>query len=308
MKFPLSSLRERCLATLAYFDLFDYPLRLEEIHQYLLGEQPSPEVLKKFLDECKDLISHQDGFYFFKGRDFIIVTREEREKVSKAYWKRVRFYLPFIQFVPFIKMVGVCNTLAINNTSKESDIDLFIVAKKGRLFFVRFFTVALFAALGVRRHGSKIAGRFCLSFYVDETALDLEPVQDGEDDIYLPYWILTMKPLYGRETYERFVKENFWISKYFERTLSMAHDYWCSNVLRMFAFMKELFWKGSFGDKIEMKFRHEQMKRHARKRDGLPSEASIVVSDHMLKFHNIDRRKDIAQRFRRRMKELGCGI
>ena len=49
------------------------------------------------------------------------------------------FFLPFIQTVPFIKMVAVCNTLGYDNAAKDSDIDLFIIAKRGRLFIVRFY-------------------------------------------------------------------------------------------------------------------------------------------------------------------------
>jgi hypothetical protein len=304
MKFPLSSLRERCLATLAYFDLFDYPLTFPEIQRYFLGEQPTVDDLKDFLDRNSCLIQTQDGYYFFRGRSQIILTREEREKVSEKYWKRTRFFLPFIQFVPFIKMVGVCNTLAFNNANRDSDIDLFIVAKTGRLFFVRFFTLILFGLLGVRRHGNKIAGRFCLSFYADESALNLEKIQEGENDIYLPYWIMTMKPLYGRKTFEQFARENFWVRKYFDRPVTLARDYWNPNLLRFFGWLKELLWRRKWGDSVERKLRDIQMKRHARKLGDLPAGASIVVSDHMLKFHNIDRRKDIALRFEKKMQEL----
>lgn len=304
MRFHFSSLRERLLATLAYFDLFDYPLKLEELHRYFFGDPPPQDELKSFLEKHRDIISRQDGYYFLKGRDFIVVTREEREEISRRYWKKVRRFLPLIQFVPFVRMVGVCNTLAINNAAQESDIDLFIVAKKDRLFFVRFLTVFLFGIFGVRRHGNKVAGRFCLSFYVDETALNLESIQESPGDIYLPYWTLTMKPLYGKETYEKFRKENSWVARYFERTLPERHDFWDANFLRFFAWLKELLWRGALGDRIERRLRKLQLQRHDRKKESLPSRASIVVGDHMLKFHNIDRRKDIAERFEQRMKEL----
>ncbi len=304
MQFPFSSLRERCLATLAYFDLFDYPLTIEELHRYLFGEQPSPGELKDFLDGHRDIVSRQDGYYFLKGRDLIVVSRDEREKISLQYWKKTRRYLPFIQFVPFVRMVGVCNTLAINNATSESDIDLFIVARKGRLFFVRFLTLLLFAFLGVRRHGNKIAGRFCLSFYCDETAMDLEKIQSGHEDVYLPYWVLTMRPVYGREAYEKFARDNVWISRYFGRTLSLAKDYWNPNVLRFFAWLKEFLWRGRLGDHIERILMTSQMKRHKRNVSRLPDGASVVVNEHMLKFHNIDRRKDIARRFEARLTEL----
>lgn len=304
MQFPLSSLRERCLATLAYFDLFDYPLKFEELHNYFLGEQPTDAALKDFLHHHRETIHHQDGYYFLKGRDLIVVTRDEREIVSQKYWKKVRWFLPLIQFVPFIAMVGVCNTLAYNNASKDSDIDLFIVARRGRLFFVRFLTVVLFGLLGVRRHGNKTARRFCLSFYVDESALNLEKIQEHENDIYLPYWILTMKPIYGQKTYGKFVNENLWIQKYFQRTLKMRQDFWGNNILKFFARLKEFLWRGKWGDALEKKLRDAQMARHQRNLRKLPDGASIVVSEHMLKFHNVDRRKDIAQRFEARLREL----
>jgi len=304
MRFPLSSLRERCLATLVYFDLFDYPLTLKELRQYFLGEQPSLETIQEFLDQHQNLIHSQHGYYFLKGREHILLTREEREKVSQKYWKKVRFFLPFIQFVPFVSMVGVCNTLAFDNASKESDIDLFIVAKKGRLFFVRFLTVMLFTFLGVRRHGNKIAGRFCLSFYADETALDLQLIQNDEDDIYLPYWVLTMRPIYGQKIYKNFVDANSWISKYFARTLQLDHDFGNYNFLHFLRRLKEILWRGKIGDKIEEILKKIQIKRHKQHLSRLPSEASIVVNDHMLKFHNIDRRKDIAKRFEQKLKEV----
>lgn len=304
MKFPLSSLHDRCLATLAYFDLFDYPLTLEELERYFLGEQPSRKELADFLKTQGHRIQQQDGYYFFNGRDHIVMTREEREKISKNYWKKARWILPLIQMIPFVRMTGVCNSLAFNNASAESDIDLFIVAQTGRLFIVRFYTIFLFGLLGVRRHGNKIAGRFCLSFYVDENALNLENIQSGKDDIYLPYWVLTMQPLYGRKTYEKFVQENAWISGYFGRTLSLVRDFWRPSAFRAVGWLKEIFLKGAWGDNIEKKLRKIQLSRHERHLSGLPLKASIVVSDHMLKFHNIDRRSEISKRFEAKLRSF----
>jgi len=304
MKFPLSSLHDRCLATLAYFDLFDYPLTLEELERYFLGEQPSCQELTEFLNSQKHLIQQQDGYYFFRGRDQIVLTREQRQVVSRRFWKKTRWILPLIQMIPFVKMVGVCNSLAFNNASNESDIDLFIVARTGRLFIVRFYTIILFSLLGVRRHGNKIAGRFCLSFYVDESAMNLENIQSGKEDIYLPFWVLTMRPLYGRKTYEKFVRENVWISKYFGRTLSLARDFWRPNVLRAIGLFKEFVLKGKLGDRIEKKLRTIQLNRHEKRFSKLPLEASIVVNEHMLKFHNVDRRNEISMRFEAKLQSI----
>ena len=305
MKFPLTTMRESCFATLAYFDLFDYPLTLPEIQRYFLGKQPGRETLEYFLDSHARQIGFREGYYFLKGRENLVEIRRQRELIAERLWSKARFYLPFIRFVPFVKMVGVCNTLAIDNPTKESDIDLFIVAGRKRLFFVRFLTVFLFGALGVRRHGNRIAGRFCLSFYVDEETMNLQAIQQSERDIYLPFWIATMKPVYGLHTYERFMKDNDWIKTYFDRDIESKRDFFKSGKFwRFWAWLKEKFWNGRLGDYVEAKLGYAQLKRHERNLYHLGKDASVVVSEHMLKFHNIDRRSDIARRFERRLEEV----
>lgn len=298
----MTNLRESCYATLVYFDLFDYPLTFSELERFFLGKLPSSSALQDFLDH-ENGVQTLDGYYFLKGREALVKTRTERENVAQMYWKKVKFYLPFLQAVPFLKMVGVCNTLAFNNPTHNSDIDLFIVAKKGRLFIVRFFTVLILSLLGVRRHGNKIAGRFCLSFYVTENALNLEPIQFSAEDIYLTYWILTLRPVYGLETYEKFCEANHWIEKYFGRdpfqhSLVFLRNSW---LFRLKGKFWEFFMGGKLGDKLEKKFMNVQLKRHEHTLRTLGKEASVVVTEQMLKFHNIDRRREIAEKFSARL-------
>ena len=307
MKFPLSTIRESCHATLAFFDLFDYPLTLEEIRSYYLGRVPGKEVLESFLGK-DERIGNKDGFYFFRGRESLVAVRHEREKIAKKYWRKVHIFLPFIRLIPFIRMVGVCNTLAFNNPTRDSDIDLFIIAKRGRLFFVRFLTVALFSLLGVRRHGRKISRRFCLSLYVDEENLNLQTIHLSKDDIYLPYWILTMKPVYGETTYRKFMDANSWIGEYFHHHAGFSHDFWQrGKVTGTMASVLEFLMKGRIGSFIEKLLESYQRKRHRKKISTLPESASIVVNSHMLKFHNIDRRKEIARKFHERLREIEGG-
>ena len=56
--------------------------------------------------------------------------------------------------------------------------------------------------------------RFCLSFFVDEDHLCLEHLLLDEQDIYLPYWVAHLVPLYQRERSERFFQVNSRISRF----------------------------------------------------------------------------------------------
>ena len=115
-------------------------------------------------------------------------------EIEKKLWKRVRFFSKFFKMIPFLKMAAVCNNLAFGKVSENSDIDLFIVAKTGRLFTVRTFVTFWFSVFGVRRHANKVAGRFCLSFFIDEEAMDLSPLAIPKD-FYLAYWVGTIVPI-----------------------------------------------------------------------------------------------------------------
>jgi hypothetical protein len=55
---------------------------------------------------------------------------------------------------------------------------------------------------GVWRRREDIAGNFCLSFFIEESAMDLSKIAI-EDDIYLYYWIYYMKPIFVRGDIEK---------------------------------------------------------------------------------------------------------
>jgi hypothetical protein len=298
-----NKLKTNVFATMAYFDMFQWPLTLDEIAKYLLWANADKKELWIFLNNNEKILRHGD-YYFFKGRREIVETRREHEVIAEQYWRKAEKFVPLLQMIPFVKMAAVCNTLATNNTDQESDIDLFIVTESGRLFLARTLTTLLFAALGIRRHGNKVAGRFCLSFFVSEDSLNLENIKIGQEDIYLPFWILTMRPLFGEETYLKVITENRWIQRFFPRSLEVAGPFRKSKFLRSLAKMQEFIFKKKIGNKMESWLAQYHQERHQERLKTLGPEASVVVNDRMLKYHNVDKRAEIAGRFQQRFEEL----
>jgi hypothetical protein len=96
----------------------------------------------------------------------------------------------------------------MNGGTQESDIDLFIITQKNRLWIVRILMTFLCAVLHVRKTSKHHAGRFCLSFFIDESAFNFEKIIE-ENDIYMYFWILTLKPIFDvNTTYEKFIQAN----------------------------------------------------------------------------------------------------
>ncbi|PJC39289.1 hypothetical protein CO044_00590 [Candidatus Peregrinibacteria bacterium CG_4_9_14_0_2_um_filter_38_9] len=216
------------------------------------------------------------------------------KEIENKLWIRARKYIKILQIVPFVRMVSVCNNLAFGLADEKSDIDLFIVARTGRLFIVRTFVTLIFNFFGVRRHGEKIHQRFCLSFFVDDSALDLSKMAI-DNDIYLAYWIKSQVPFINDGVSLDLLKKNEWVKKYFEN----EDDFFirANEILPVsrwhifFRFVFEFLSSGYFGEMIEWFLKKWQMKRALRKAKKVSDASGIVVSEHVLKFHNIDRRK-----------------
>lgn len=108
-------------------------------------------------------------------------------------------------------MVAVVNSLSMYATHEGSDIDLFVITAKNRMWFVRVLMTFSFWIHGVWRHGEDVAGNFCLSFFIEEDAMDISKIA-LEDDIYLFFWIYYMRPiLVVGDTWDHFLVQNTWV-------------------------------------------------------------------------------------------------
>lgn len=127
---------------------------------------------------------------------------------SKKYLKKAHKWLPFFRFLPGVRAVAVCNTVALGTADKNSDIDLFIITASGKLWTARIFCTLFCQILRIRRHHKKVAGRFCLSFFVTENFLDFEKIAIEPRDPYLAFWISSLIPIFGKEVFKKILEKN----------------------------------------------------------------------------------------------------
>jgi len=315
----LSFLELFIINTITYFDIFDYPLTLNEIYQYLYtggmlgGDYSINEIKEELINNPKlqKVITTSGGFYFVKGRQEIIKIRLERYRLAEKKFSLVLKAVNLIKFIPFIKLVSVCNNLAGFNAKKESDIDLFIIVKEGRLWLTRLVLVFLIAVLGLRPPKEKVQDKLCLSFYVTNNNLDLSQIKIATDDIYLTYWLATLFPVYQREDYyNKLMQTNSWLSKYlpeYERKkISLRYKIEDTRFSKWVYQTKEKFLSGIWGDWFEGWTKSIQLKKISQKKKDIAvsNKNWVVMSDEMLKFHEDDRRMVFLEKFETRRKEV----
>lgn len=135
---------------------------------------------------------------------------------EKELFDKTQDFVRLISWIPGLRMVAVSNSLAMYATHADSDIDLFIITSVNRLWIVRTLVLLMATFLGVRAKPGDEAGKFCFPFFMTDKNLNLREIAI-ENDVYLAYWIHTLKPIYNQHyVYGRFMQIN---RSFYESTL-----------------------------------------------------------------------------------------
>jgi hypothetical protein len=97
-------LQGAALQTLAYADVFDYPLRLEEVQRYLIGVPASLEDVQTALDALVlSSASVIDGWYTLRDRGDLIDLRRHRSAAAARAWPHAFAYARWLADLPFVR-------------------------------------------------------------------------------------------------------------------------------------------------------------------------------------------------------------
>ena len=119
--------------TLAYFDIFDFPLTKEELYR-LLWRPPPGFMFTDLVITLEEYVScglivRRHGYYMLPGREEIMATRESKIIIIEKKLAIARRAARKLRWIPFVEAIYVANTVAAGVASAESDIDVFVVIK-----------------------------------------------------------------------------------------------------------------------------------------------------------------------------------
>ncbi len=295
-----TALKEAIVRTVAYFNIFSFPLTSFEIWKFMYGASATLAEVRKILEsgELNYAMEEKNGFYFLYGRSDIIKTRMERYNHAARKFRRASQMAIIFAFIPWIKMIAVVNIIGPHNLRDGSDIDLFIVTEKKRVWLARFFTATVTQLLGLRPKKDDIRDKICLSFFISEEAKNLKHLTlNGKEDIYFIYWLAGLAPIYDRgKCYDELIEANGWLNKYlpnWQPTIIVKRR--CVKpFLPRFA---NVIFNAVFGrleqylKKLQIKLMPENMKVIANK------DTRVVINDRIIKLHVNDRREMYREMF-----------
>ncbi|MDO8505479.1 MAG: hypothetical protein Q7S48_02805 [bacterium] len=259
-----SSLDRAILEAIVYFDLFSYPLTTVEVWHNLSIKVPYREVHKVLAQSpyLKTKVQCRQGMWYLRGRDECIFERQKRYRISKHKIDIARKFVRLASRIPWIQEISACNSLGFLHARGESDIDLFIVARRGRIWSARFFSVLLAKLFG-RPSLANMKDSLCLSFFATAGAHMKKLALTGED-VYFRNWLTHLLPLYRRKDISR---KNGSVGNMFEKIVRA----------------------------LQMNIMPAHLKTMANKGTG------VVISEEFLKFHDHDRREYFRKEYERKL-------
>lgn len=286
----MDGLSSAVVATLGYFDCFNYPLTGFEVWKWLWvekGEAVNYADVQAVL-EHHEQIESVGPFWVLKGRKGLVAIRAERERIAIVKLDKARRFASLLRLVPGIVGVAACNSLGYRNTRAESDLDFFIITEPGTIWFCRFVGAAMASVLGLRPKAGHHTDGVCLSFWISRDQLCLESLALLGGDPYLTYWTTQLIPLVTRgPIWQEFWAANQWIKKqlpnakpfarggaWFERYIERPHPF------------------TPLARRLNELTRDWQQSRFPQTIKTLAASGgnAVVISEHMLKFHDNDQR------------------
>jgi predicted nucleotidyltransferase len=202
----VNEVKENILATLAYFDIFKYPLTRGEIYLFLKNkyEQPEFDMALQYLVAGRTV--YQFGSLYTLKNDYSLITRRYsgNKKAAELIKVAAKVGDMLIRF-PYVRGIAISGSLSKNFADENSDIDLFIITKKNRLWIAR----TLMHAFKKLTFLVNKQDYFCMNYYIDEDQLEIK-----EKTIYTAIEIVTLIPLQGDTVIERFYAANSWTRDY----------------------------------------------------------------------------------------------
>ncbi len=193
-----------CL-TVLYSDVFGAALRVDELHRFL--PEPCPD--RNALDSClaeltQEVLTVRQGLVCWRGHETLLVRHQERHALAEPRWQVAQRFAVWLGWVPFLRMVAVCGSQAVENGDQDGDLDLFLITDPGRLWLVQAMTMVL-RRLGRWRLGTEI----CPNFLLQADCLEL-----AERNLYTAREIVQAVPLWGADPYQDFLAQNAWIADF----------------------------------------------------------------------------------------------
>ncbi|RLD60236.1 MAG: nucleotidyltransferase domain-containing protein [Bacteroidetes bacterium] len=191
------------LKTMAYYNIFNYPLTADEIRSNIHYKNNGELINGSQLDSLiqKGMVFRFDRFYSLNDNYGEVEERVRGNKQAEKWMKKARYFSKLISWFPYVRGVSLSGSLSKGYLGEDPDIDYFIITEPGRLWLTRTSLVLFKRVFLANSHKY-----FCVNYFIDSQNLELE-----EKNIFTATELATLIPVYDEETKREFFEKNIWV-------------------------------------------------------------------------------------------------
>ncbi|MCZ7615831.1 MAG: nucleotidyltransferase domain-containing protein [Ignavibacteriaceae bacterium] len=133
------------IRTLAYYDIFYYPLTADEIYHNLGDNHTSIVEVENILEKLSadKLVFRKGKFYQLNNNDEFIVRREKGNKLAEKRLKTAQRVSGIVSRFPFIRGIMLSGSISKGFMEEDSDIDYFVITHPDRVWISRLILMLL---------------------------------------------------------------------------------------------------------------------------------------------------------------------
>ena len=295
----ITSLKQDIIRTLAYYDIFSYPLTASEVYNNLRDNHTNLDEVKSELEKLSQShILHRKGeFYLLNNDNNYIKRREKGNVLAKKRLKTAQRVSGFISRFPFIRGILLSGSISKGFMEEDSDIDYFVITHPNRVWFSRLMLM-LFKKIFLL-NSKKM---FCINYFVDSENLEIQ-----EKNIFTATELVTLLPTFNSEMYEELYAKNIWMKQFYPNFPKREATEVLDKKNGMLKSALEKLLGNKLGDKIDDfamalfdKFNKTKYKNYDKEEFKIAFKSSKKESKHHPKFFQ----KKVLQEFDRKIKSL----
>jgi hypothetical protein len=296
----LKPIETAILHTVAYVDVFDFPLTLPEIHRYLMAIPATLEQVEAALSNGRlapDRLTCCGDFFTLPGRENIVQARQEKAERARQMWPLAVYYGRLLARLPFARMVAVTGSLAVDNVGPDADIDYLVVTGNGRLWLCRALVIL------VVRRAARRGVSLCPNYFITERALYF-----SERNLYNARELAQMRPVAGLDVYRRLRQINQWTADYLPNATGMPPALDSRTAVtrawRQAQTITELPLRTPLGTMIEQWEMQRKIRRFNHQAQNNPDGYEIAFTADACKGHFDSHGRRVMEQFNRRLQHL----
>jgi hypothetical protein len=270
-----TQLIEAIRRTIAYADRFNQAARAADIVRYLDVPAQADEVLRVLARQTGTHWLARDGLFCLPARAALLALTQQRQRIAQRQWHDAMRWGLVMAHAPFVRMIAVTGSLAMDNANEGDDIDYLVVTAHGRVWLTRLWLVTLV------RLARCMGVELCPNYILSENALVVH-----ESTFFYARELAQMIPLWGAEFYEQTMALNAWLLNYLPaattppRPMLKLQLHWLAQPLKV---LGEKLLRGALGDKLETWERERKIAR-LRRQPGADA-PTVILSAEQCKAH-----------------------